>query len=168
MFFSRRRSEIIDGLEIHGTAAFRLRTRESLAALRSTAEFELIRAYLGVIRQGARSGMQAWADKPTFIVGKATWQHSALWYAGAIAHDAFHAKLYLDAKKSRAGKEPDADAWTGPVREKQCLSFQRRILTRLGADEKRLGYVDRCAENPTYQGHHKGWRSWLDYLQRRW
>ena len=168
MFFSRNRSEIIDGFEIRGTARFRSQTRESLASLSKTAEFELIRAHLGAICQGKRSGMKAWAAKPTFVVGNATWQHSALWYAGAIAHDAFHAKLYLDAKKSRAGKEPDADSWTGPASEKQCLAFQRRILGRLGADEKTLAYIDECTDNPTYQGHHKGWRSWLDYLKRRW
>jgi hypothetical protein len=167
MYFSRTRSEIIDGLEVRGTARFRARTRESLASLRGTAEFDLIRAHLAVIRQGKRSGMKAWTDKPTFVVGKATWQHSAVWYAGAIAHDAFHAKLYSDAKKSRRGK-PEAEAWTGAASEKRCLSFQRRILARLGADEKMLAYIDECAKNPTYQGHHKGWRSWLDYLKRRW
>ena len=168
MRFWRTRSEIIDGIEIWGTAPFRSRTRESLASLRQTVEFELIRAALGAIHQGRRSGMKAWAHKPTFVVGKATWRHSALWYAGAIAHDAFHAKLYLDAKQSRAGKSPQADAWTGAASEKQCLSFQRRILARLGADEKMLAYIDEWEKNPTYQGHHKGWRSWLDYLKRRW
>jgi len=168
MLFARARCEFFDGIEIRGTTRFRLRTRESLGALRTISEFELIRAHLGVIRQGKRSGMKAWADKPTFVVGKRTWRHSALWYAGAIAHDAFHAKLYLDAKQARNGKSPDADAWTGAASEKQCLSFQRRILTRLGADEKTLAYIDECAKNPTYQGRHKGWKSWLDYLKRRW
>jgi hypothetical protein len=168
MCFSRKRSEIIDGLVIRGTARFRSRTRESLASLRNTAEFELIRAHLGVICQGRRSGMKAWAKKPTFVVGKATWQHSAVWYAGAIAHDAFHAKLYLDAKKSRPGHHLEADAWTGAAAEKQCLSFQRRTLEQLSADEKILAYIDECAKNPTYQGGNKGWRSWLDYLKRRW
>ena len=31
-----------------------------------------------------------------------------------------------------------------------------------------LAYVDHCAQNPTYQGHATGWRSWLDYLLRWW
>ncbi len=165
--FFRTRSEIIDGILVRGTAHFRSRTRESLRALRVTPEFELIRGHLGVIRQGRRSGMQAWRKKPTFVVGKRTWQDSVLWYAGAIAHDAYHAKLYVDAKRQRQGK-PDADAWTGAACEKQCLSFQRGILARLGADDKTLAYIDQWARNPTYQGHHKGWKSWLDYLKRRW
>jgi hypothetical protein len=168
MCFSRKRSEIIDGFEIRGTARFRSRTRESLASLRNTAEFELIQAHLGVICQGKRSGMKAWAKKPTFVVGKATWQQSPVWYAGAIAHDAFHAKLYLDARKSCSGRKPAADAWTGAASEKQCLFFQRRTLESLGADQQILAYIDECAKNPTYQGRHTGWRSWLDYLKRRW
>lgn len=168
MLWSRKRSEMFDGIEIRGTAPFRSRTRESLRSLSNVSEFELIRAHLGVIRQGRRSGMKASVNKPTFVVGKATWRHSAIWYAGAIAHDAFHAKLYLDAKKARGGQRPDADAWTGAASEKQCLFFQRGILARLGADQGTLAYIDEWSKNPTYQGCHKGWRSWLDYLKRRW
>jgi hypothetical protein len=168
MFFFRTRSEIIDGIEVRGTARFRSCTQESLSRLRSTPEFDLIRANLGIIRQGKRSGMKAWREKPTFVVGARTWKHSVLWYAGAIAHDAYHAKLYLDARRQLRGTGPDADAWTGIESEKQCLSFQRGILARLGADEKTLAYIDQWLKHPTYQGHHKGWKSWLDYLKRRW
>ena len=112
--------------------------------------------------------MKAWAVKPTFTVGKATWRHSALWYAGAIAHDAYHAKLYSDAKGEKHRKEPDNDAWTGVEAEKQCLAFQRQVLLELNADEKIIAYIDHCAQNPTYQGRATGWRSWLDYLRRWW
>ncbi len=168
MLFLRTRSEIIEGIEVRGTACFRLRTRDSLSRLRATPEFDLIQGHLGVIRQGTRSGMKAWRKKPTFVVGKRTWRHSALWYAGAIAHDAYHAKLYLDAKRQRQGKKPDADAWTGTEPEKQCLSFQRQVLAHLDADAATLAYVEECLNHPTYQGRHKGWRSWLDYLKRRW
>jgi len=112
--------------------------------------------------------MNAWAVKPTFMVGNATWRHSALWYAGAIAHDAYHAKLYRDAKGGKHRKEPDSDAWTGVAAEKQCLAFQRQVLLELNAEEKIIAYIDRCAQNPTYQGHTTGWRSWLDYLRRWW
>ncbi len=168
MYFLRTQAEIIDGIEVRGSARFRSRTGESLNRLRATPEFTLIREHLGVIRQGKRSGMQAWREKPTFVVGRRTWQHSALWYAGAIAHDAYHAKLYLDARKQFPGKNPDADAWTGIESEKQCLSFQRGTLARIGADEKTLAYIDQWLKHPTYQGRHKGWKSWLDYLKRRW
>ncbi len=166
--FGRRQPEIVDSIEIRGGAAFRARTREALELLRLSASFGAARDRIAVIRQGRRSGMKAWLEKPTFTVGKATWRHSALWYAGAIAHDAYHATLYFDAKGGKRGKEPDNDAWTGVEAEKQCLAFQRQVLLELNADEKIIAYIDRCAQNPTYQGHTTGWRGWLAYLRRWW
>ena len=168
MCLLRMRSEMIEGIEVRGTAGFRSHTRESLRRLRSTSQFELIRGHIGVIRQGKRSGMKAWRKKPTFVVGKRTWQHSALWYAGAIAHDAYHAKLYLDAKQKGGGKKPAADCWTGAESEKQCLRFQRQVLLEIYADEETIAYIEECAKSPAYQGRNQGWRSWLDYLRRWW
>ena len=100
MPLARTRSETFDAIEIRGGSEFLLRTQEALALLRPTSRFADVRSNLGLIRQGRRSGMRAWAQAPTFVVGKRTWKHSALWYAGAIAHDAYHAKLYADAKRA--------------------------------------------------------------------
>lgn len=166
--YNRRQPELIDGIEIRGNAAFRARTAEALELLKSSPLFGAARDHLVVIRQGRRSGMQAWAARPTFAVGTATWRDSVIWYAGAIAHDAHHAKLYCEAKNGNGGKEPDGDAWTGVAAERRCLAFQRQVLMELNADENIIAYIDRCAQNPTYQGHTSGWRSWLDYLKRWW
>ncbi|HET8564339.1 MAG TPA: hypothetical protein VFM35_10745, partial [Candidatus Binatia bacterium] len=146
--FRRSQSEFIDAIEVRGNAAFRSDTQEALALLRSSSLFSGLRKYLPMIQQGKRSGMRAWAKKPTFVVGKPTWQHSALWYAGAIAHDAYHAKLYQEAKQ-KSGREPEADYWTGEEAEKKCLDFQRRILMELKADEKTIAYIKECEKNPT-------------------
>ena len=166
--FSRRQSEVIDSVEVRGSTAFRVCTREALELLQSSPLFGAARDHLRVIREGRRSGMKAWAEKPTFTVGAATWRHSAVWYAGAIAHDAYHAKLYIDAKKGKGLREPDSNTWTGVEAEKKCLAFQCQVLVELNADEKIISYIDHCAINPTYQGHPIGWRSWLDYLRRWW
>jgi hypothetical protein len=168
MFCLNRRSHVVHGIEIRGGPEFLFCTEEALALLRPVAQFAVIRGHLKIIRQGTRSGMKAGAEKPTFVVGKATWRHSPLWYAGAIAHDAYHGKLYLDAKDDHDGTEPDADTWTGAEAEKKCLAFQQQVLLALNADETIICYVNDCAKNPTYQGHNKGWRSWLDYLKRWW
>ena len=153
---------------MRGRTAFLQRTEEALMLLQPSPQFALIQSNLAVIRQGRRSGMKAWAKEPTFIVGRRTWQHSALWYAGAIAHDAFHAKLYLDAKCENPATEPDADVWTGVEAEKKCLAFQQQVLIALNADPKTIAYIEECAKNPTYQGRNKGWKAWLDYLKRWW
>jgi hypothetical protein len=166
--FGRRQSEVVDGVDVRGRTAFRACTREALELLRLSLQFGAARDHIAVIRQGRRSGMKAWAKRPTFTVGKATWQHSSICYAGAIAHDAYHAKLYFDAKNGNQGIEPDRDSWTGAEAEKKCLAFQRRVLLELSADEKTIAYLEDCAKNPTYQGRSKGWTSWLDYLKRWW
>jgi hypothetical protein len=166
--FPRQSSATIDGIAIRGGAEFIERTVESLSLLKTLPEFDVIRDRIAIIRQARRSGMKAWLPRPTFNVGKLTRNHSAIWYAGAIAHDAYHAKLYGDAKKNGRRNAPDADRWTGAQAEKRCLEFQREVLRQLHADEKMLAYVEKCQENPTYQGRNRGWGSWLDYLKRWW
>ena len=168
MIFARRSSVTLDGIAIRGGSEFIKRTKESLTLLGSVPEFALIRDSIAVIRQARRSGMKAWLPKPTFNVGKPTWSHSVVWYAGAIAHDAYHAKLYGDAMKHRRGNKRHAESWTGAAAEKKCLEFQRRVLRQLDADEMLIAYVEKCRENPTYQGRNKGWGSRLDYLKRWW
>lgn len=166
--WSAMQSETFDGIRLRGGFEFLHRTREALALLRPTSAFTEIRSNVRLIRQGRRSGMKAWTKEPTFVVGKRTWKHSALWYAGAIAHDAYHAKLYADAKNASRGSEPEADSWTGTEAEKKCLGFQRKVLLELKADTKTISYLDACRGNPTYQGRNRGWKSWLDYLKRWW
>ena len=116
----RRQTIFIHGIEVCGNLEFQRRTAAALNLLRPLDQFQIIGKNLAVIRQGRRSGMKAWVKKPKFIVGKPTWTHSALWYAGAIAHDAYHSKLYDDAQNCGGGPTPDADSWTGVEAEKKC------------------------------------------------
>ena len=167
LFFSARRTDIADTIEINGSQDFLLRTKEALILLRPTAFYDEIKRHVSVIKEGSRSGMRANAKRPTFVVGKPTWSHSALWYAGAIAQDAYHSRLYRDAKAS-TGKTPPADCWTGSEAEKQCMAFQLQVLQELKADENMIAYVRGCAKQPAYQGRHRGWMAWWDYLRRWW
>ena len=167
-FLAATRSENIEGIEVRGGSKFRARSRHALALLGQTAALSLVQTHVKVIRQGKRSGMRPWANKPTFVVGRATWRHSPLWYAGAIAHDAYHSKLYDIATKANGGGEPAPNTWTGAEAEKQCLAFQFSVLQSLKSDENTLGYVARWAENPTYAGSRRGLGRWLDYLGRWW
>lgn len=162
----RRRAER-GGISIIGSAAFIARTVEALELLGQTAYYAEIQRYVAVIKQGRRSGMHANARRPTFVVGRRTWSHSALWYAGAIAHDAFHSRLYHDGKAA-AGGEPPADCWTGKDAERKCLAFQIEVLNALDADARTVAYLEELRKNPTYQGHNKGLRGWAAYLMRRW
>lgn len=161
------KTEFFDGIEITGRPKFLARTREALELLRPTPFFPGIQRHIAVIRQGRRSGMRADAEKPAFIVGRRTWSHSALWYAGAIAHDSYHSRLYHD-EKARTGKNPPVDCWTGKEAERKCLAFQIEVMAALGAGAALMDYLGRLEKNPAYQGHNRGWRGRLDYWLRWW
>jgi hypothetical protein len=166
--FPERKTESLGAIEIVGDAEFCARTRAALELLSSASCFEIIRHHIARVKQGKRSGMKAWAKKPTFVVGKPTWQHSVLWYAGAIAHDAYHSKLYSQAKTASNRSQPGAASWAGSEAEKQCLVFQRQVLIDLNAGPKTIAYIDKLLENPTYQGRNSGFGGWVDYLKRWW
>lgn len=168
MFRIGRKSHIVCGMEIRGNNKFQRRTGAALSLLNALPEFEIICTHLAVLRQGRRSGVKAWAERPIFTVGTPTWSHSSIWYAGTIAHDAFHAKLYRDAKKRNPETDPDADIWSGKAAERACLTFQRQVLLTLQADKTVIDHVDKHAQDPTYQGRSKGWGGWLDYRKRWW
>ncbi len=157
--------EIISGIEVHGSAEFLKRTRESLTLLEPTRGFQEIRPYIAIIKESERSGMRAQYERPTYEVGKATWQHSALWYAGTIVHDGYHSKLYHDAQKNQFGNEPDLMTWSGKEAEKKCLYAQENVLRELNAPASTIDYIRKWEENPTYQGDP---RSQSDYQKRWW
>jgi hypothetical protein len=168
MPYRRRKSESFCGVEVYGDSEFRRRTGAALLLLQPLEQFELIQTHLAAIRQGKRSGVTAWASRPVFTVGAATWNYSPLWYGSAIAHDAYHVKLYRDAKNRCQGTDPETEAWSGKAAERACLSFQRQVLLALKADHRILDHIEKHLRNPTYQDRNKGTRGWLDYRKRWW
>jgi len=167
-FFCNRKTTTVCGVEVRGDSEFHKRTGDALSLLQPLAEFDLIQTHLAAIRQGKRSGVTAWAARPVFTVGAPTWSHSPTWYAGAIAHDAFHAKLYRDAKQRTPEKEPPVTAWSGKAAERICLFFQCEVLVALNADKAMVEYIEKHRQNPTYQGRKAGRGGWLDYRKRWW
>ena len=158
-------AEVIEGIDVRGDDAFIERTSEALKLLRTAGQIDFVRRYVKVVISAERSGMRAYAKPPTYEVGPTTWQTSALWYAGMIAHDAYHSKVYHEAKAKKGGGEPDQNDWTGADAEHQCLNFQLKVLGDLGADSRTLDYVRGLTHNPTYQGDPK---SQADYQRRSW
>jgi hypothetical protein len=168
MFYTRRKTEHACGMEISGNGEFRRQTLQVLSLLQPLAEFALIQSHLKAIRQGRRSGVTAWAERPIFTVGAPTWSHSPVWFAGAIAHDAYHAKLYFEAKRRAGNRKPSIETWTGKAAELACLLFQKKILLNLRADKTTLAHIESHLRNPTYQGRATGLGGWLDYRKRWW
>lgn len=138
-------------LEISGGPEFSARTREALDLLEKSGRLAEVRRYVGVIEESRCSGMDVYASRPTFRVGRATWRSGGLWYAGSIAHDSRHSRLYREAKTALGGEEPPAEAWTGTEAERLCLAFQLEVLEALGAGEDALNYIRGLMKDPRYQ-----------------
>ncbi len=148
-----------DGVEIVGKGEFVQATENSLNLLMESTEYPTIVGSIGRIREADRSGMDVYGDVPTFDVAYRSWNHSSLWYAGIIAHDSCHSRLYF-AAKAGGSAEPPADAWTGKRAEQTCLEYQIRVLSELDADEGTLEYLRQLRVNPTYQDVDYGSRDW--------
>ncbi len=145
--------EVLDGIEVQGSPAFITRTREAFVLLRKSPTFQTIKKHIAIIKEGEHSGMHAQLARPTYEVGAATWKHSAMWFAGSIAHDGYHSQLYKEGKP-----------WTGKQAEIECLKIQAQALKEMGADKGTIEYVVNLQANPTYQGE----GTMEDYKKRTW
>lgn len=134
-----------------GSADFAEKTKAALARLKKSGYLGEIKGHASIIKQSNCSGMNVYAEKPTFQVGKETWNSNNVWYAGTIAHDSFHSKLYHDSKKAKGGVEPPAEDWSGRQAEIECLNYQARVLRGLQAPEYMIQYVQGMIKNPVYQ-----------------
>lgn len=147
-------------ISVEGGSDFTSETNKALMLLQNSSEYPTIAAHLGKIKEYDRSGMNVSGDVPTFQVGQQTWDSSTMWYAGAIAHDSCHSRLYSEAKQANGGMEPDPSTWTGKAAEQKCLLFQMQVLQQIGADEDTINQIRQELQNPTYQD--------IPYENRTW
>ncbi len=124
-----------------GDSVFTSRTNNALNLLneKSLSGWDVVCKYVGKIKQYHRSGMNVYAIPPTFEVGEDTFRASVTWYASAIAHDAYHSKLYFEYLEKH-GSVPH-EVWTGNDAEMQCLEFQIQILEEIGAPQSEIKYA---------------------------
>ena len=127
---------------IEGDATFKINTQAALDFIRNydLETFKMVARYIGVIRQGSSSGMWAWLDPPTFVVGRATSDSSTIWYAGTIVHDAVHSKQYHQ-HLAIYGHVP-YEVWTGMDAEMEALDIQISFLRRVGAPESYISWLE--------------------------
>ncbi len=150
-FRSRHVKTSYHGIRIIGTPLFVEKTIAALDLLRSTRHFGLVAHHISTVRPWKCSGFDPWAiGGPTFIVGKKTWQSTPIWYAGAIAHDAYHGKLYLDAKRRNWLRIVWWSDWCGWKREKECCEFQLEVLKELKADNMMIDHLETVAKDPNW------------------
>lgn len=155
-------------IEIVGSGEFREQVAAALELLRTRAPdwYDAVVAHVGRIREAERSGMVAWANPPTFELGPRTAFYSVTWCASAIAHDAWHAKLYRDYARLH-GKEPPPEVWSGTAAERACLAAQLRAAEAIGAPRHELEHI-RASDGAYWDAHRDGVLDARDYQARDW
>ena len=128
-------------ITITGDAAFTQNTQKALSVIKKGSEsgYALVTGYVAIIEQNEFSGMRAYDELPTFQVGKATYNASTTWYAGAIVHDAYHSKLFHDALEKYG--YVTYEMWMGENAEKWCLSVQIDFLIEIGAPQYEIDHA---------------------------
>jgi len=149
-------------IQIKGTDACQTDTLAALKLLSTSAptHYATVTKYIGIIEcvtQG--SGIYAYEVPPRYVVGDATRTAGTVWYAGTIAHDAGHSKLYHDYLASHPKQEVPDDVWTGQSAEATCLQAQYDALSKIGASQYQLDYVQNILSSQYYN---------IPYDQRWW
>jgi len=151
--------------EVAGSERFKGQVREAMALLQQqdSAAYGVVTNNVGRIQEGGRSGMQADATPPVYVMSETTALHSLTWCAATIAHDSFHSKLYHDYQRAHPGPVPDS-IWVGRGAERQCMEYQLEVMHRIGASEWEISYARTQAD-----GHFvTNAESWQEYSKRKW
>lgn len=150
-------------IQINGNADCKKTTLDALKLLsqKAPAHYSTIIKYMSIIECAAQgSGMFAYENPPRYLVGDATRNAGAVWYAGTIAHDAGHSKLYHDYLIAHFGQSVPSDVWTGKSAEITCLTAQYDALSKIGGTQAQLDYINSLISDPQYQN--------IPYDQRWW
>lgn len=126
------------GLQVWGDQAFMTRVAQSLLLLKMSApsDFAMITNYLGGIRQGGRSGVNHRVKAPVISLSDKSAAPSLSWCASAIAHEAYHVKLYQDDHTAYKGFKRSVQS------EGYVIKYQKKVLRRVGGTAYELDYID--------------------------
>jgi len=156
------------GIEIIGPAQFIQQTRSALSLLQAKAPsaYAIVSGCIGRIESGPRSGMRSHAVPPTFFVADRTAFHSLTWYAGTIAHDSMHCKLYHGYASTKGLPVPH-EIFSGMAAERQCLTHQAWVLSAVGAPAREIDHV-RAGDGRHFDLNGDGRYTSEDYERRNW
>lgn len=145
-------------IQIQGDNNFIKNTQKALRLIKtqSAKDYQMVEQYIGCIKQYEKSGMAAFWETPTFLVGDKTSNSTTHWYASCIVHDAYHSKLFHDALKKFGHVKKEV--WTGKKAEMDCLDAQESFLKTSKAPKRHLKSIEKAR---TYD-------YWSDYKSRNW
>lgn len=149
-------------IQIKGNSSCKSDTLSALRLLHDKAvmHYSVVTKYISIIECVSKgSGMYAYENPPRYVVGDATRNAGTIWYAGTIAHDAGHSKLYHDYLTSHPGQAVPDDIWKGKNAEVSCLDAQYDALSKIGATQSELNYVKNIITSQYYN---------IPYSERWW
>jgi hypothetical protein len=130
----------VDGIYIeYDDMDFKERIESALSILHANSRdtgYIVAKNNLGKIKQYHESYVKPWESPVTFYISRFTafppydQNHSLIWCAGAIAHDAYHSKLYKANEK-----------WEGREAELRCCEFQMKICEDLNAPDHIINHM---------------------------
>lgn len=144
---------IIPTLYVKGGGYCLEKTNEALHLLKDKASshYDNVGKYIGLIEcssRRARSGMYPWEDPPRFRVRRDIFDTDAIWYAGAIVHDACHSQQYHDYLANNPGsKYVPRSVYSEKEAEAECLQIQYDALKKIGARQEVLDFIQNEAIN---------------------
>lgn len=153
---------------IRGDESFRARVRQAVFMLELTDPegLKIVADHVGVIVNHTPSGMAAYETPPTMHLAQPTIDHSLVWLASVLVHEAVHSRLYAGAPRQPNG-EPAYDAWGGFEAERMCNARQLETCVRLAAPDSVLNHL--AAQDGTHGDVNRdGVLDYRDYMLRSW
>jgi len=138
-------------IAIVGDGTCKYKTNQALDLLRNKARihYETVTYHVGVIEcvdQG--SGIYVRETPPRALVGKQIIDAGTIWYAGGMAHESCHSKLYSDyLKNNPQSVSVPSNIYSGKDAEAQCIAVQYHALVLLGATQTSLDHVEKSIES---------------------
>jgi len=132
-------------LVIKGDPKFVDQISQALVLLKEKAPeaYDMVNEYAVKIEQSKRSGMAPFKIPPIMFLSDETIYYSLTWCAGAIAHEAFHSKLYHEYKKKHPWRvwQIPPEVWISFEAERKCLKYQLEVLKKINAPIHEINYV---------------------------
>lgn len=138
------KSEDFGSLRIFGDKEFKNLTIKILSLIKEKTmeDYKFIAKYIKYICQFNKSGVYTYTWPALCTIKKESAMSSDMWYAGTLAHEAYHVYLYKnfkDACPHSNGVPSEIDS--GKDAEKKCLEFESSVLKKIGADQKTINLV---------------------------
>lgn len=129
-------SENINGIQVSGSPAFIAHTKKALSLLDRAGHLELVRKSLKAIKEDEPSGTNVYNSSCN--LSPQLLKKSAIYFAGVIAHEACHSKLYHDTFENweKKRKQSDGSRYVNEERQKQREEMRSKKFSEKDKREK--------------------------------